>query len=109
MLLVKPDEIFPVSIQLAADDSAQYPRAYVLDPDDGSVIKTIDLDYVTSVPGRYQGATFLADVGTYPIQIRVYSDSGHSVLNPGYTLADDLVRVSLLETIVNAPVAEFED
>lgn len=81
-----------LSLLLEGGEEDQYPQATLFTPSGTSVV--YDLSHV--VMGRYENIVPASGVvlGTYRAIYRIYTDSGHTTLNPDYYQSEDEFDVS---------------
>lgn len=115
MRFCKLSEQVTLFLQLFDEDITQYPQATIINSN-GSVTATKNLTAVAGVAGKYSITHVFNVIGDYSIKYAVYSDAGHTTLNNKYQIADEVFRVTALEsnieTILNRdykpPVASFD-
>lgn len=111
MRLTAPNIHFPVFAQLGDGASDKYPRAFISNSN-GTIIAQVDLTAIVGNPGAYLGTYLFTALGDYSIRFAVYTDLAHTIIDPTYSLTDEIVRVTNLESNLDAitkamPVAEF--
>jgi len=97
-----------LSLLLSDGNNAQFPRATIILISTGLPEAVVDL--VSVGGGRYTGPWTPATPGPYAVTYVVYSDAGHTVVNPAYSQVDEIWQqdFATVDQLWNAPYAGHE-
>lgn len=97
---VQINATYPLRAQLEDGNSAQFPRAAIYDAS-ATLIGGADLSSVNN--GLYAGTYTFNATGFYTVVYTIYSDAGHTIINPAYSRTEELVEcVDTTSTVSSA-------